>query len=95
VSKLGLGEMATQEMRGASGGGAALQPAFAGYGRCEGRPSNKLPSPVLDEIAVLGNAWHEPDINARDAATMSRHYGLHFGERTCHRNRWSPRKNSS
>jgi hypothetical protein len=75
-----LGEMVRHTSRGVSAGDDALPPAVASYWAYQAQLSNKLPNPVLDEIAVPGNACHEPAIEACHAATTNRHYGPAFAE---------------
>jgi hypothetical protein len=57
------GGMASPESQvGASGGGAALRPALAGYGRYEGLAAAELPKPLVNKIPVPGSLCLAPQI---------------------------------
>jgi hypothetical protein len=51
-----------KSLRRASGGGAALEPAFAGYGRYEGLAASELPKPLVNMTPVLGSLRRAPEI---------------------------------
>jgi hypothetical protein len=51
-----------KSLRCASGGGAALKPAFAGYGRYENPAAIELPRPFVNMIPVLGSSCRVPEV---------------------------------
>jgi hypothetical protein len=65
--------MASPESQvGASGGGAALKPALAGYGRYEGLAASELPKPLVNMTAVLGSLSLAPEIVRANDCIRSR-----------------------
>jgi hypothetical protein len=62
-------------LRRAFGGGAALKPAFAGYGRYEGLAASELPKPLVNMTPVLGSLCRWPEIVGANDCIRSRRRG--------------------
>jgi hypothetical protein len=60
-----------KSLRRASGGGAALKPAFAGYGRYQNPAAIELPRPFVNMIPVLGSLCRVPEVVHSDDCDFS------------------------